>query len=564
MDIKRLSPEVSVSGQLSPADLPALRAEGVEVLVCNRPDGEGGATQPGWQDISQAASALGMRVHYLPVVLDTINSADVRRFAALLQQGQPGLHAFCRSGARSTTLWALARISLGEKPAAVVDSLRAMGVDLGALPLRYASVIAELDGSLDARPVQRHCPLLIIGGGAAGLSLASSLLRRQPGLEICIVEPSTEHYYQAGFTMVGGGVFDAAKTVRREADVMPAGVTWIRAAVTHILPESRHVILDDGSKLSYARLAVCPGLKLNFAAVEGLEATLGQNGVTTNYRHDLAPYTWELVKSLRRGKALFTQPPMPIKCAGAPQKALYLAADHWRREGVLRDIDIRFCNAGAALFGVQDYVPALMRYIEQYGTRLQLGYNLVRVDGPARLATFATTDASGQVQLVEEHFDMLHVCPPQCAPDFIRNSAVADRGGWLEVDAHTLRHLRYPEIWGLGDVCNTANAKTAAAVRKQAPIVAANLLADIRQEEPRYRYDGYGACPLTVERGRVVLAEFTYGGKLSPTLPRWLLEGRRPSRLAWFLKKTLIPHLYWDFMLKGRELLVRPEDQGGK
>lgn len=557
MDIRQLSPTFSVSAQLTPTDVARLQAAGTRTLVCNRPDGEGGAEQPAWQEIEQAAAAAGIKTHYLPVVQDTINSADVRRFGALLQ-GDESLHAFCRSGARSTTLWALARIHLGEKPEAVVASARDAGVDLATLPARFASVITELDGSLEARPVQRHCPLLIIGGGAAGIALASSLLKRQPGLDISIVDPATEHYYQPGFTLVGGGIFTAAQTVRKEAGLIPSGVQWIQAAVTNILPESRHVVLDDGSKLSYERLAICPGLKLNFGAVEGLEATLGQNGVSSNYRYELAPYTWELVKGLRRGKALFTQPPMPIKCAGAPQKALYLSADHWRREGVLGDIDIRFCNAGGVLFGVKEYVPALMEYVERYGAKLQLGHNLVKVDGPARVATFATTGADGKPQLVEEHFDMLHVCPPQCAPDFIRNSAVADRAGWVEVDPHSLRHTRYPEIWSLGDACNAPNAKTAAAVRKQAPIVACNILADIKQEARSYHYDGYGACPLTVERGRVVLAEFGYGGKLAPSLPRWLLEGTRASRLGWILKKSLMPILYWHFMLKGREPLVKP------
>src|SRR5690606_19694691 len=264
MDIRQLSPTFSVSAQLTPTDVARLQAAGTRTLVCNRPDGEGGAEQPAWQEIEQAAAAAGIKTHYLPVVQDTINSADVRRFAALLQ-GDESLHAFCRSGARSTTLWALARIHLGEKPEAVVASARDAGVDLATLPARFASVIAELDGSLEARPVQRHCPVLIIGGGAAGIALASSLLKRAPGLQISIVEPSDEHWYQPGFTLVGGGIFEAARTRRSEASVMPAQVNWIKGAVTHILPERNEVVLAADSKLSYERLVICPGLKLNWA-----------------------------------------------------------------------------------------------------------------------------------------------------------------------------------------------------------------------------------------------------------------------------------------------------------
>lgn len=557
MQSKAITPHFSVSDQVTAADLPALQTQGVQVLICNRPDGET-PDQPAWAELASAAQALGMQVHSLPVVQDTINAADVRAFAALLQDGIR-IHAFCRSGARTTHLWALARLAAGAPLEEVVTAGKAGGYDLSAIATRFASVLRELDGSLDGLAVRAHCPVLIIGGGAAGIALASSILKRAPGLQISIVEPSDEHWYQPGFTLVGGGIFDAARTRRSEASVMPAQVNWIKGAVTHILPERNEVVLADDSKLSYERLVICPGLKLNWAAIPGLEESLGKNGVTSNYRPDLAPYTWQLVQGLKQGKALFTQPPMPIKCAGAPQKALYLSCDHWLKQGVLKQIDVRFCNAGPVLFGVKDYVPALMEYVERYGAKLQFGHNLVKVDGANKIATFATTGADGKPALVEESFDLLHVVPPQCAPDFIRNSSVADRAGWVAVDQHSLQHVKYANVWSLGDVCSAPNAKTAAAVRKQAPIVACNLLADIARQAAPYRYDGYGACPLTVEKGRVVMAEFTYGGKLAPSLPGWLMQGTRPTWLGWLLKAVFMPTLYFDFMLKGRELMVNPE-----
>jgi len=153
---------------------------------------------------------------------------------------------------------------------------------------------------------------------------------------------------------------------------------------------------------------------------------------------------------------------------------------------------------------------------------------------------------------------MLHVVPPQSAPDFIRQSPLADLAGWMDVDPATLRHRCFSNVWGLGDIINTTNAKTAAAVRKQAPIVANNLLADLHGGGTLYAYEGYGACPLTVERGKVVLAEFAYGGRLQPSLPAWLLEGTKPTSQAWFLKATFLPWLYWNLMLKGHEPLAAP------
>jgi len=398
--------------------------------------------------------------------------------------------------------------------------------------------------------------IVIIGGGAAGIATAASLLKRRRGLDIAIVEPAQDHYYQPGWTMVGGGVFEAPITRRPMHSVMPKGVTWIRQAAASFQPESNRVTLADGTTVDYNLLVVCPGIRLAWEKIAGLEETLGKNGVTSNYRYDLAPYTWQLVQNLRQGKAIFSQPVMPIKCAGAPQKAMYLSCDAWKDWGVLKNIDVEFRNAGAVLFGVADYVPALMEYVEEYDIHLKLGSNLIAVDGPAQKATFKTEAGEETVD-----FDMLHVVPPQVAPQFIIDSPLAAESGFVDVDQFTLQHVRYPNIFGLGDAGGMANAKTAAAVRKQAPIVAVNALAYMDGKPMVADYDGYGACPLTVERGKIVLAEFGYGGKLLPTLPTWIIEGTRPRKLSWLLKSEALPWIYWNGMLKGHEWLAGPNNK---
>ena len=353
---------------------------------------------------------------------------------------------------------------------------------------------------------------------------------------------------------------DSAITARTMASLIPPGVHWIKAAVAAFEPEKKAVILDGCRVVTYKRLIVAPGIKLNWAGIEGLIETLGRNGVTSNYRYDLAPYTWELVKGLKKGRAVFTQPPMPIKCAGAPQKALYLSADHWTRQGTLNNIEIDFFNAGPVLFGVKEYVPALMEYIERYRAKIHFNNRLVRIDGPARKAWFIKTDADNNQTTVESDFDMIHVVPPQMAPDFIRVSPLADAAGWIDVDQATLRHKTLEGIYGLGDACSAPNAKTAAAARKQAPVVAHNVLKDMGLIGGGDAiYDGYGSCPLTVERGKIVLAEFGYGGKLLPSFPSWFINGQRPSHLAWLLKERILPPVYWHAMLKGREPLAKPE-----
>ena len=317
------------------------------------------------------------------------------------------------------------------------------------------------------------------------------------------------------------------------------------------------MLLCDGGSVSYRVLIACPGIKLDWDAIPGLRDTLGRNGVTSNYSYEFAAYTCRLVKELKGGRALFTQPVMPIKCAGAPQKAMYLSCSIWERAGVLKDIDVQFHTAGAALFGVPVYVPALMEYVERYGAHLNLESRLVSIDGPAKVATFEQKRGD-ELTRVEERFDMIHVVPPQTAPDFVRSSPLAAPSGFVEVDEATLRHPRYPNVFALGDACSASNAKTAAAARKQAPVVAVNALAALEGREPVADYDGYGSCPLTVEKGKIVLAEFGYGGKPLPSFPTWLIDGTRPSRLSWLLKDTILPPVYWHGMLKGREWMVKP------
>lgn len=554
MQTKRITAVLSVSEQITAADVAALAEAGFNSIICNRPDGEG-ADQPVFAEIATAAQSHGMTAHYQPIVSGKVGDADAIAFGELLEKLPKPVLAYCRTGTRSTTLWALAEGARDRPLPDILAATKAAGYDMAAVTRRIAN-----RGRTPTDIADTSHDIVIVGGGAAGIAVASSLLARQKNLDIAIIEPADIHYYQPGWTMVGAGIFDAPTTARTMASVIPSGVHWIKGAVAAFEPDKNAIILDGCHVVKYRSLIVATGLKLNWAGIEGLNETLGRNGVTSNYRYDLAPYTWQLVQNLKRGRAVFTQPPMPIKCAGAPQKALYLSADHWLRNGCLNDIEVSFCNAGAVLFGVKDYVPALMKYVERYHAKLQFQHNLTRIDGPARRAWFTVTDADGTQTNSESEFDMMHVVPPQTAPDYIRVSPLADANGWLDVDQSTLRHKTLHGIYALGDVCNAPNAKTAAATRKQAPVVAHNLLKDRGMiTEGDAIYDGYGSCPLTVERGKIVLAEFGYGGKLLPSFPAWLVDGTQPSRLAWFLKERLLPPLYWKAMLKGREWLAKPE-----
>lgn len=554
MQIKTITDQLSVSEQILPAQISEIAAAGFKSIICNRPDGEG-ADQPVFAEIEAQAKIAGLSAVYQPVISGKVSDEDASSFCALMDVLPKPIIAYCRTGTRSATLWSLAEGARGRPLPEILSAAKAAGFDMNGVVRRIAG-----KGLVGTETVDAHAEVVIIGGGAAGIALAASLKARRPELDIAIVEPSDVHYYQPGWTMVGGGIFDPATTAKTMASLIPAGVRWIKAAVAAFEPQRNAVVLEGCRVVTYKALVVASGLKLNWAGVEGLAETLGRNGVTSNYRYDLAPYTWELVRSLKRGRAVFTQPPMPIKCAGAPQKALYLSADHWYRQGLLKDIDIDFFNAGAVLFGVKEYVPALMAYIERYEAKLHFQHTLTRIDGEKKRAWFSKADADGTKSVIETDFDMIHVVPPQVAPDFVRVSPLADAAGWVDVDQSTLRHKTFSGVFALGDVANTPNAKTAAAARKQAPIVAHNLLLDLGYGGERDAiYDGYGSCPLTVERGKIVLAEFGYGGKLLPSFPAWLLDGTKPSHLAWLLKERALPPIYWQAMLRGREWMAKPE-----
>lgn len=551
MKVAKINEDITVSDQITVSDITEITKQGFKTIFCHRPDGEG-PDQPNFEEIDSAAKKEGIEVQYLPVTMGKISDNDIDQFSSCFENAIKPVFSYCRSGMRAITLWSLKEADNKTLPELLTIG-KSAGFDMSGLTLRLAS------GKQSASNTKVH-QIVIVGGGAAGISVASSLLARNSGLDIAIIDPADTHYYQPGWTMVGGGIFSAEQTVRTMASVIPKGVTWIKAAVAAFEPEQNMVTLEGCRLVKYEKLIVCPGIKLNWHGIEGLVETLGQNGVTSNYRYDLAPYTWELVSSMRKGKAIFTQPPMPIKCAGAPQKAMYLSGDHWFRSGELHNIDIALYSSTPGLFGVKEYVPALMKYVEKYDADLNFNHTLTKIDGKQKLAWFSKKLEDGSVETIATNFDMIHVVPPQVAPDFIRSSTIVDDAGWVDVSKDTLQHKRYPNIYGLGDVINAPNAKTAAAARKQAPVVATNILFDLNKSSTKAIYNGYGSCPLTVERGKVILAEFGYGGKLLPSFPKWILNGQKPTKLAWILKETILPPMYWKAMLKGREWLASPDD----
>jgi sulfide:quinone oxidoreductase len=394
--------------------------------------------------------------------------------------------------------------------------------------------------------------VVVVGGGAGGLTAASQLLRKHSGLELAVIEPSEDHYYQPGWTLCGGIGWDVESTRRNEGDVMPKEADWIKEYAESFQPEENKVTLRSGESVEYEYLIVAPGIKLDWAQIAGLNPDdVGKNGVTSIYTTQGAAATWEMISEFRAGTAVFTQPVMPIKCAGAPQKIVYLSGDNFQTRGVDHDIDLKFCLPGVAPFGVADFVPTLKQVIERYGVQMHYRHNLTKVDVEAKEATFDVALADDKSEQVTLKYDLLHVVPPQCAPDFVRSSPLANEAGWVDVDQHTLQHTKFPNVFSLGDASSTPNSKTAAAIRKQAPVLVKNLTAVMQGKSLDASYNGYASCPLITKKGKVVLAEFGYGGKLMPSFP---LDPTQERFSMWMLKTKLLPPLYWHLMLRGHNV----------
>ena len=390
-----------------------------------------------------------------------------------------------------------------------------------------------------------HHRVVIVGGGTAGISVAARL-RRQGIEDVVVVEPSSVHYYQPLWTLVGAGVTAVERTRRLESSVVPRGVRWVQDAVEAIDPDAQEIVTRAGARIGYDALVLCPGIELAWDRVPGLAEAMETPFASTNYTVELAPKTSDLVRKFRGGDALFAAPGTPIKCPGAPQKAAYLASDHWQRAGTLGAIDVTFATGAGGIFGVPEFARVLEGVVRRYGIDTKFGHELLRVDPDGRTATFATGD--GEVEL---HYDLLHAVPPQRAPAFVRSSPLGGEGafGWVPVDRHRLNHVRYPNVFSLGDVCDAPTSKTGAAIRRQAPVVVANLTAHLDQREPTARYDGYAACPFTTARGKMVLAEFDYSLSPHPTIP--VIDTQRERTDMWLVKRFGLPAFYWNLMLRG-------------
>jgi sulfide:quinone oxidoreductase len=397
---------------------------------------------------------------------------------------------------------------------------------------------------------EKHLKILIVGAGSAGLTIAARLQKHFLPEEIAVIDPAEKHYYQPLWTLVGAGICPPEESEREMASLIPDGVLWYRDAVTTFLPEENAVTTQKGERLRYDALIVAPGIQVNWGAIEGLKESLGKDGVCSNYAYESLPKTWQFIQEAAPGNAIFTFPNTTIKCAGAPQKIMWLAEEAFRKAGKRDKMNVVYAPAGAAIFGVPRYAKPLAKLAKERGIDTRFLHNLIALRPEKKEAVFEILEAgkpTGKTEVLS--YSMIHVTPPMSAPDFVKKSPLANEAGWVDVDMYTLQHTRYKNIFSLGDASSLPCAKTGAAIRKQAPVLEKNILSFFAKKPLLAQYDGYASCPLVTGYNSVILAEFGYNAKIMETFP-FSQAQERFSMYA--LKRYALPQLYWHGMLKGR------------
>ncbi|WP_304145237.1 FAD/NAD(P)-binding oxidoreductase [Mesoflavibacter zeaxanthinifaciens] len=420
--------------------------------------------------------------------------------------------------------------------------------------------------------MKSHYQILVIGGGTGGIMTAANLLTKNKSLDIGIIEPADWHYYQPAWTLVGAGTYDFDKTKRPMSSVMPSGADWIKDYATAFKPEENTVETKENGAITYDFLIVSPGLVMDTSIIEGLTESLGKGVVCSNYTDP--KHTWDVLKNFKGGNAVFTQPTTPIKCGGAPQKIAYLAADYFKKNGLKNKTNVVFATPGSVIFGVKEIRESLMQVISRYGIHFKPFYAPIKIDGENQIVTFkgvgtgenkCVINEDNELReimfgesIIEMPFDMLHLAPPQTAPKFVKDSPLVNEAGWLDVDKHTLQHNKYANIFGLGDVAALPTAKTGAAIRKQVPVVTDNIIQLIAHSKKGNKsYNGYSSCPLVTGYGKMILAEFDYDKNFipDPKLKQMLVDNSEKEHWRlWMLKKYGLPYLYWNKMMKGKEV----------
>ncbi|CAM4162004.1 NAD(P)/FAD-dependent oxidoreductase [Lacicoccus alkaliphilus] len=393
--------------------------------------------------------------------------------------------------------------------------------------------------------MKRHFRLIILGGGAGGISTASSILSKKKDLknEVLIIEPSEYHFFQPGWPLVGSGEMKPESTKKPTEKVIPKGARWMKAFVDSVDPVKREVTAG-GTTVSYDFMVVAMGLELDFDSIKGAKAALGKNGVTTNYLYNLTGYTYESLKNTMTGNIVVSRPRSKIKGGVSAENSIFTMDDYIKKHD--REANIVFRSGRAEIFEVKKYSDSLKEQLEAKNIDYKLNEELVEVRGEEKEAVFKNHE-TGERHTVP--FEMLVITPPMHGPAALNGSGLLDDGGWVDVDKHTMMHNTYTTVFSLGDAASLPTVKMGAAVREQYKILVDNLIERMEDKDPSHIYEGKTACPVATEYGELILAEFGYDNIPKETT---FLDQSDDKKLFYQFKKNMLPFMYWYGLLNGK------------
>lgn len=453
------------------------------------------------------------------------------------------------------------------------DAMKMMG--LGGAALMVGGTEAE--AATVAKASNAKGKILIVGGGLAGMSTAARLTNELSNPDITVIEPEAlSTSYQPGQTLVAAGLWEKSDIAYQRDDFVPAGTKLIAEKAVEFDPDNNTVTTDKGTVVKYDYLIVAAGLKLNYAGIKGLEdigelyssgnnsaavAAMTAKGVSSIYTADGAEATWQnmekfiaAAKSGKKVNGVFTHPNTPIKCGGAPKKIMYLTNARLEEAGkdARANADLHFYPNGGAMFGIKNYHTAIVKQFEARNMKWSYKHLLTEVkdgvaifDNHSKFIEKYDEDLEENVketihERVEVPFDFLHVTPPMKAPDEIGKSKIGSGKGWVPVNKETLQHVKYPNVFALGDIAAVPMGKTGGSARKQYKVVVNNVISMMEKGSipaTNAKYDGYTVCPLITSIGTVMLAEFNWASKATG-------DGTNAAQLK-FLDPTQERYMWW-------------------
>lgn len=398
--------------------------------------------------------------------------------------------------------------------------------------------------------------LVILGAGTAGTMMLNKLHKALDlsKWKLTIVDNEKTHYYQPGFLFIPFGVYTESDVVKPKEKFFPGGMSMINSEIWKVIPEYNKVHLDNGITLDYDILIIATGSKLAPEETEGLTGKLWKKDIFDFYTLDGAKALAEKFKSWDGGKLVINITEMPIKCPVAPLEFAFLADSFFEDKGIREKVHIQYVTPLAEAFTKHKCSEVLGHFLEDKGIELVSEFNTARIDNDAK--KLISWDER------EIEFDLLVTVPTNKGADYIETSGLGDELNFVPTDKHTLQSVAHKNIFVIGDAANIPASKAGSVAHFESEILTENILNYINARPLAARFDGHANCFIESGRGKAFLIDFNYDVEPMPGSfplahmgPFSLLKETRMNHLG----KLLFRWVYWNVLLKGKELPMGPE-----